>query len=159
MIKKYSEFITEAVDDYSLYHFTDLDSLYEILEDGSVYPFYDKVFQNDGVSMTRNKNLSWIKNGIRLVFDKRELATRYKIKPCHWFNMRHFWDNKDDYRQYGDVNPNTGQDIPANQYEERVVTENPIPVSFIKQIDILFNIDKSDLDKLRKLTNIPIVVE
>ncbi len=156
MIKKYSEFINEAVDDYSLYHFTDLDSLYEILEDGSVYPFYDKVFQNDGVSMTRNKDLKWVSSKIRLVFDKRELATRYKIKPLHWFNIRHFSGEKDDYRQYGDVRPNTKQDIPANQYEERVITENPIPVSFIKQIDIISYIPASDRDKLRKLTNIPI---
>ena len=47
-------FVNEHVNDYNLYHFTTLESLYEIINDGSIFPFYDKLL-GAGISTTRNK--------------------------------------------------------------------------------------------------------
>lgn len=68
--------------------------------------------------------------------------------------MRHYWDNSDDYRKYGsEKKPYTNQNIPANQYEERIITNKPIPIKYIKKITV---IDKIIYKKLKKQTNIPI---
>jgi hypothetical protein len=151
-----AEFLNEKVDDNNLYHFTNLESLYEIIKDGSILPFHDKMM-DDGISTTRNKNLKWLRSNVRLTFDKNELSKRYKIKPFHWFNMKHNWDKSDDYRKYGqDIRPNTNQNIPANQYEERIVTDKPLPISYIKEIEIIRYIPKVEFDKLKRITNIPI---
>lgn len=44
-----------------------------------------------GLTLTRNKNLECPNSNGRIAFDKNELKQRYKIKPVHWFNMKHFW--------------------------------------------------------------------
>lgn len=158
MKTKYYDFLNEYVNDYSLYHFTDLDSLKSILKDGYIQPDYDKML-GYGISTTRYKNFKWVGDcKVRLTLDKNELSTRFKIKPYHWFNMKHNYDGRDDYRKYGhDAKPFTNQNIPANQFEERIVTEKQIPVSYIKEIKILSDISAKDLNNLIKSTNIPII--
>ncbi len=158
-IISFKNFILEKLDDYNIYHFTDLDGLYEIFKDGAMFPFYDKVMGH-GISTTRNKNLKWLENfnTIRLVFDKREIKKHYKIKQYHWFNMKHNFDNGDDYRKYGDDKiPHTGQNIPANQYEERIITNKPLPMRYIKEIQITKRIDIKDLENMKNMTDIPII--
>lgn len=151
MIINYIEYITEHVNDYSLYHFTDIDSLKDILKDESLYPMYDKI-SGQGISTTRYKDFKWSGNEVTIIFDKSKVKTRYKIKPVHWFNMSHNWQGGDDYRQYGhDARPRTKQDIPANQYEERIVSENPIPVSFIDRIVLNKKLPKKLTDRLKEL--------
>lgn len=156
-VLSFKQHLMEKIDDYNLYHFTDYDSLISILESGLIEPTYDKL-SGSGLSLTRNKNLKWTDSIIRLTFDKNELTSRYKIKPIHWFNMKHNWQGKDDYRKYGsDKKPETGQNIPANQYEERVLSEKDIPIKYIKSIKIL-NKDKKLLTKIKKLTNISVEI-
>lgn len=156
--------IFEKLDDYNLYHFTDLDSIFFILKEKEIVPMFDKMLpegEEIGISTTRNKNFKWNKSEIRITLDKRELQQHYKIKPIHWFNMRHYWDNSDDYRKYGpEKRPYTNQDIPANQYEERIITPKPVPVRYIKKISVntsTSNYVKKELLKLSNSLNIPVV--
>jgi len=111
--------------------------------------------KNNGLSTTRYKNLNWPSTTIRITFDKRELQHRYKIKPIHWFNMKHNWyKGSDDYRQFGaDVRPTTYQDVPANQYEERIISDDPIPLKYIKGILILSHEDDKTLREIKRLSN------
>ena len=76
------------------------------------------------------------------------------MTPYHWFNIKH---GIEDYRKYGpNKKPYTNQDIPANQYEERIITETPLPLKYIKQIDIIGYINNDDLSKLKNMIDIPI---
>lgn len=148
--QKFIDILQEKTNDYNLYHITNTDSLISILKTGMIEPMYDKI-SGYGISLTRYKKLDWNGNVI-LVFDKNELSTRYKIKPIHWFNQRH----DKEYRMYGDkAKPYTNQNIPVNQYEERIITENPIPINFIKEIK-LKKPNVYMLRKVKKLTTIPI---
>jgi hypothetical protein len=145
MITLFNDFLNEKVDDYNLYHFTDMFSIQSIIVDGCIYPTYDRM-TGDGVSTTRYKDFKW--SNVRLTLDKRELQNHYKIKPIHWFNKRHkYQKGSDDYRQYGyDVRPETEQNLPANQFEERVVTDKPIPISYIKEIQVT---DMSEYNRIK----------
>ena len=142
---KYNK-LNERVDDYNLYHFTDINSLEEILEDGWLYTVHDKYNGNKSLSTTRNKNFKWLRNNIRITFDKRELSNHYKIKPYHWFNDRHGVD----YRSGGDNTTPHNQNIPANQYEERVISDSPIPIKYIKDIDIIGKATEKELKIVNK---------
>jgi len=137
-LKKFEEFNKELKN--YLYHFTSIDNYKEILKDGFIYPFYDKILGN-GISTTRYKNFKFMSyNKVMLIFDKDKLKQKYKIKPVHWFNQKHFFDNEDDYRKYGpDKKPITNQEISANQYEERIITDKPIPISYIEDVVFLNN--------------------
>jgi len=150
VFNSFNYMINEKIDDYNLYHFTTVESLYEIYKDGWLYTIYDKYNGNKALSTTRNKNLNWFtkKNNIRLSFDKRELSKKYKIKPYHWFNDRHGVD----YRSKGNnATPNGNQDIPVNQYEERVISNNPIPIKYITDINIIGSISNKDKIIIQKL--------
>jgi hypothetical protein len=63
-----------------VYHFTGLDSLKDIFDDGGFFPFYDKKFDNYGLSTTRNKNFKWLKHSseVRITFDYDKLKTTSK---------------------------------------------------------------------------------
>jgi hypothetical protein len=155
MIKDFKIF--ENVNNYDLYHFTDMFSIMKILKDGFINPSYDGGLNDGeeyGISTTRYKSLKWMNNNIRITFDKRKIQHNYKIKPIHWFNMRHYWDNSDDYRKYGtEKKPYTNQNIPANQYEERILTDKPLPIKYIKEITVT---NEFYYKKIKKYTNIPI---
>lgn len=130
-----------------LYHFTKSNSFIKILEDGNIFPYGDSI-SGVGVSLTRKSNLIWEDTNMRLTFDKNELRYLYKIKPIHWFNIKHCTD----YRQCGeDIKVYFDQKTPANQFEERVVTNNPIPIKYIKEIKIVGDISDTELEKITKL--------
>ena len=168
----YESILHDDVNDFNVYHFTTIENLYSILNDGGIKVNKDPVISGGrvldefghptfGISTTRNKNLKWGYCNIRLVFDKRKLKNKYKIMPVHWFNMKNKLDSDkwDDNRKYGDIT--VRNNISVNQYEERVIADN-IPLHFVKQIDIINNSNASeltqeDINKLKRLTDIPVV--
>jgi hypothetical protein len=135
-----------------VYHFTGLDSLKDIFDDGGFFPFYDKKFDNYGLSTTRNKNFKWLKHSseVRITFDYDKLKNNFKIKPAHWFNISHGVD----YRKYGE-NKKLHDDhrIPLNQFEERVeIPEGKLlPVSYIHSIKFFKQPSKELLNRIQSL--------
>jgi len=133
-MKSFENWLNEKLDDYNLYHFTDINSLKNIIIDEYIIPSH-QISEDEtpiGISTTRLKNLMW--EDVRLTFDKRELQFKYKIKPIHWFNIQKI--NNNDYRQYGHDKKLANGKIPVNQFEERIITKTGIPIRYVKEIQI-----------------------
>ncbi len=166
LFKLYESILNE--DSNNLYHFTTIDNLLDILNSGKLKVNEDpkisgsRIFKQygypaEGISTTRNKNLVWGRCNIRLVLNKQKIKQRYKIIPLHWYNMRY---GDMDYRVKGNIS--FRNNIPVNQSEERIITTNGLPTSYIEEIDLINNpngtpLTKKEIDMIKNITNVPVV--
>jgi hypothetical protein len=105
--------IKEAKQVGKLYHFTSKNNLEKILSSNKLNGSFMYELENGdelyGVSTSRNKNLFYDKNNIRITLDGDKLSNNYKIKP------RDYW-----YREYNiPDNPQT-----VDEDEEVILTPN-----------------------------------
>ena len=76
-----------------LYHFTSRSNLEKILSDNKLNGSFMYELENGkelyGVSTTRNKNLFYDKNPIRISLDGNKLSNNYKISPRDYWNRQY----------------------------------------------------------------------
>lgn len=138
----FKQFLTESRS-APLYHTTSIEKLDGILDKG-ILPMTiqssEKLLKTNktslehryikGVSSTRSFpfakkwiNYRWDQWGVILELDQRKLAQRYEIKPLQ------FWGGG------ARTQEKLGQEpIAGNEYEEYILTETPIPFSYITRV-------------------------
>lgn len=152
----YKQFLLEAKQTGTLFHYTFPDSAINILNDNTLkHGMYNKF-----ISLTRKRNLHKYKLdfndnkfprvnsvGVHVSFeiDGDKLSQNHKISPFNFFSSRYFG------KAHGD-----GFEDRANEQEERIVGRNVNNFkSYIKKIRVHFPISDQDKNELEK-HNIPI---
>ena len=117
---KLIDLLNESKQVGNLYHFTNKTNLEKIISSDKMVGSFMYELENGkelyGVSTTRNKNLFYDENIIRITLDGNKLSNKYKIQP------RDYW-----YRQYNV--PNNPQTI--DEDEEVILT----PKGYISNIN------------------------
>jgi hypothetical protein len=127
-IIKLIDLLNEGKQVGNLYHFTNKVNLDKIISSDRMMGSFMYELENGkelyGVSTTRNKNLFYDKNNIRITLDGDKLSNKYKIQP------RDYWN-----RQYNI--PNEPQTV--DEDEEVILT----PKGYIENIkNYILNINK-----------------
>ncbi len=86
-MKSFKEFISEAKQVGTVYHYTDLESLHKLINQDVPFRMYSK--NNETISTTRNSNLHltggynkhFSKSGVRIALDGDKISEHHKIKP------------------------------------------------------------------------------
>ncbi len=98
-IKLFENFLLEGVNDNFLYHSTSIRNLIKILDTDSIL----RKSSTHNISFSRNKNF-WFNNiqnnSVRLVLDKRKLASNYKIDNFDFYGSSKKWDDETQRYKY-----------------------------------------------------------
>ncbi len=116
--QSFKQYLNEAKQVGTIYHFTDLQSAWVILSDKELitddsidFSGFDGGFSlkraREGVSFTRNKNLKMTANAggrdgkswgaVRIAFDGNKLSSKYKIEP--YADTQNYISKKDDQQE------------------------------------------------------------
>ena len=142
-----------------IYHFTSLDSIYDILKSGKLEPSPDRSEKLGFISFTRNRALSTLggfKSQVRITIDGDKLSNKYQILPYAQLKTEVKRDEKDWDKPYSRSTQNSESEliIPSKKYSGKI---NITP--YIKKLDIIIYDDMdtyhdNQMKEIKKINNI-----